>query len=156
MGAGETALHDAAQRGHVDVAEELLRWKGDLFDDADRHGARALNYAAGQGHSDLVQLLLDRRASPLAECSDGITALRCAVKSKHVDIARVLLHHGASPNCMQRGVYDVGCETFDSPTLHMAAARGTLQIVQLLLAYGGDMKATANGMTLTQAAEQGQ
>ena len=54
---GRTALHCAAQGGHLDVVELLLS-KGADSAVKDQGGLTALRRAAGGGHKDVVELLL--------------------------------------------------------------------------------------------------
>lgn len=57
--AGCTALHLAAQNGHVDCVDALLKM-GASSCIKDKRGRSALQVAAQQGHVDCVQLLVDR------------------------------------------------------------------------------------------------
>ena len=51
----------------------------------------ALQYAAGYGHADVVQFLLDRGSSPGMADDGGQTPLHWATFGPHVDVTRVLL-----------------------------------------------------------------
>ena len=60
--AGQSALHCAAQNGHVDVVNVLLSTENVDVTLADSCGRSALHCAAQNGHADVVQCLLkDKR-----------------------------------------------------------------------------------------------
>jgi hypothetical protein len=89
-----------------------------------------LKNAAGAGHMEIVQLLLDRGADPnLPE--EGIAprghALYAAVYHGHYDIARLLLEHGAYPNPPVESSADA---------LWIAIRRGDSRMIELLASYG--------------------
>jgi len=72
---GQTALHEAAKRGHVAIAAALI-FAGAAVDAPDRWNNRPLHYAALHGHTTVVALLASRPASD-ASASSG-TAVRAA------------------------------------------------------------------------------
>ena len=69
-------------------------------------GVRALHLAAGNGHSEVVRLLVESSADVEASMTrlesgramSGVTALHLAVDSGHLDTMDVLLDHGSSVN----------------------------------------------------------
>lgn len=89
-----TALHLAAQKGHVAVAEHLLRcgaWHG--WDS--EYGYQPLHWASIRGHKPMVELLLAHGVDVDAQTELGAAALHNAVESGYVEIARSLLDAGA-------------------------------------------------------------
>jgi len=72
---GQTALHEAAKRGHVAIAAALV-FAGAAVDAADRWNNRPLHYAALHGHTTVVALLATRPAVDLNAAAD--TAVRPA------------------------------------------------------------------------------
>ena len=60
------ALHFSAMKGHAGAAKHLLASGGLAVDCRTRKGQTALALAAQGGHVELVQLLLKKRANPLA------------------------------------------------------------------------------------------
>ena len=67
---GETSLHDAAYRGHLDAAVLLLD-AGARVDDPTLRGSTALYFATYSRHIDMCKLLLSRGASLDARRNDG-------------------------------------------------------------------------------------
>lgn len=148
---GNTPLIDAAGNGRADVTMLLLA-NGANINAKNKNGATALHGAAEQGHADVVKILLAHGASSEMEDNNGWTALafasnavvadlllahtpdvdtRGASVALHrvaywgrVDVARVLIAHGADAN---------GRDNNGDTPLHMAALAGQKELVQLLL-----------------------
>ena len=101
-----TALHLAAESDHRLITQFLIRaWRGRSLDDQADDGATALAIAADMGHKEMVILLLKAGADLAIPDKKGYTPLHQAVSSDHMDIARILLDHGADPT----GETDDGC-----------------------------------------------
>lgn len=120
---GETALHRAASRGHVQAAKLLLD-RGATVDAADGEGVTPLVLAAYRGHTDVVKLLLERGAFVNAqEKRNGLSSLSHAVGRGDRELVAVLLAHGADP----------ALKSADGRTaLDRAEANGATDIVALL------------------------
>ena len=69
---GRTALHWAADGGHVQVATALIKMGADV-DAVDDDGQTALHYAATCERAEMCRLLLESGADPDAEDADGDT-----------------------------------------------------------------------------------
>lgn len=69
---GMTALHWAADRGHVDVAKLLLDNSADV-NARDECGQTPLHYAASCGHEAIVKILLQHGADSTLQDSDQLT-----------------------------------------------------------------------------------
>jgi len=67
---GQTALHEAAKRGHVAIAAALI-FAGAAVDAPDRWYNRPLHYAALHGHTTVVALLTSRPALDPNTISDS-------------------------------------------------------------------------------------
>lgn len=61
------------------------------------NGATALMVASSVGNSNIVSMLLLRRAKLNSANQDGNTALIAAAASGQFDVAKLLLRHGAKP-----------------------------------------------------------
>jgi ankyrin repeat protein len=111
-----TALRMAASKGFTEIAVLLLA-KG-----ADPEGA--LLFAATEGHADTVRAMLAQKLDPDAAGSRG-EALVTAVTKGHDAIARMLIEAGADLEDRYTGNWRA---------LHVAAARGDLALVKMMLA----------------------
>ncbi|KAF2746455.1 putative proteasome regulatory particle subunit [Sporormia fimetaria CBS 119925] len=92
---GQTAMHFAASKAHLDVARALLAAKGSARI-RDKRGQLPVHRAAAVGSVPMIKLLLGEGKSPVnAADSDGWTPLHHAVSEGHGDAALVLLLAGA-------------------------------------------------------------
>ncbi|MEE8493336.1 MAG: ankyrin repeat domain-containing protein [Nitrospirales bacterium] len=105
-------------------------------------GRTPLYESAKRGHSQVVQLLLERGADVDAREARGFTALMAAVRHGH--IAELLLDGGADPNSR------CGC---GSTPLYHAVMVGDAALVRLLLDRGAEVNAKVHGQTPLQLAE---
>jgi serine/threonine-protein phosphatase 6 regulatory ankyrin repeat subunit B len=130
----------AVQEGQMQEIKELLLVNGDILRDVDEsneRGETALQLAARRGHLSLVELLLEHGANPNREKPNHhhhqneigrrratSTPLAEAAWEGHIAVCETLLAHGAHAHTVldSRGT-----------VLHLAAMRGNLQIVKLLL-----------------------
>jgi ankyrin repeat protein len=73
----------------------------------DADGWNALDWAAGRGEPEIVALLLDRGADPLATGTDHRTAYQIALSAGHLDAARLLraAEEAADPASAERHVW---------------------------------------------------
>jgi ankyrin repeat protein len=126
------ALTGAAKNGDRAVAEDALRRGADP--NAEIDGWTPLFWAAQEGHTEIVDLLLDAGANVNFADSGGFTPLNQAVGESHLDTVEHLLLRGAdiAHRCASAG----GCTV-----LHIAAAYGRLECIRLLLRYGADPQA---------------
>ena len=97
---GATALHLAAEAGHVDVVELLLTqpgfavnywYPGPLLEPyaniADGYGRTAVDHAVWEGHTETVSILLEQPEIDVT----GQLLLHCAVDKSHTDVVALLL-----------------------------------------------------------------
>jgi uncharacterized protein len=117
-----------------------------------------LNGAAFHGHWRLAEFLVENGADVNAADDDtGETPLHSCLctphRAAHDLVLRVLLARGADPNRATRPSVETGCFMRDCRTkgetpLHRAAAFGTAETIELLLAAGASRAARdANGDT---------
>ena len=100
---------------------------------ADRHGRTPLMHATELGSTELVRLLLERRADPCHVANGGETALLIAAGSRANGIAEMLLDAGAAADGAGTGASGAA----ESP-LTCAAALGNAALALLLLERGAD------------------
>ncbi|ERF70048.1 hypothetical protein EPUS_03600 [Endocarpon pusillum Z07020] len=96
-----TPLGAAAEHGHWEVVQLLLA-RGDLnLNDRDRYGATALYYAAANGHTRIVQGLLQRENVDFVSKNSQLppsTALLEAAKGNDFVVVQLLLQRSHTPN----------------------------------------------------------
>ena len=124
------------------------------------HGESPLHLAASKGLDDIAALLLERGADPTDVDDEGLTALHVALLGGHQSLARKLVDAGAFVDLdaaaglgdlkkVQRFLTRYASEAAiltkrASQALSFAAACGELEAIELLLAIGADVNATAN------------
>lgn len=127
---GFTPLHHAVTADEVDVVRLLLA-KGGKVNVATHKELTPLHLAAGAASPGMIELLLSHGATIDAvqrNQPSKYTPLMWAVDAGKVDNLKLLLQHGADP---KRRVFDK-----KASALHMAAMRGHVAIVEILVAAG--------------------
>ncbi|XP_066274066.1 ankyrin-1-like [Branchiostoma lanceolatum] len=140
-------LHQAATRGHVGVAELLIK-AGAQVDIRDEFGRAPLHMAAVGGHVGVAELLLKAGAQVDSRDEGGSVPLHWAASGGHVGVAELLLKAGAQ--------VDSRDETGGVP-LHKAATKGHVGVAELLLKAGAqvDSRDGAGNTPLSLAAYGG-
>jgi len=95
-GHSETALHEAADEGHLDVVKYLVE-KGSKIQTRDSKGRTALWQAVDEGREDVVKYLLSKGAQVNIKSKKGIPLLQEAVLEKNLNIVKMLIEAGADP-----------------------------------------------------------
>ncbi|ERN12167.1 hypothetical protein AMTRI_Chr08g164200 [Amborella trichopoda] len=124
---GETAFHVAAERGHLDVLNELLNYAtSESLSTKNRAGFNALHLAARQGHQAIVQVLLNHEPG-LSKTVDPskATPLISAAARGHAAVVNELLAQDSSLLEISRAN--------GKNALHLAARQGHVDIVKALL-----------------------
>jgi ankyrin repeat protein len=128
----KTALQKAASRGDETKVQELLREAKELLPDGFEDGCRTvLQNAAGQGHFNIVRLLLSTSPKLDAIGTEAPALLR-AVEWNHFPIVRILLENGASTEARDR---------FKRTAIFAAAAKQHVEALEFLLKFGADVNA---------------
>jgi ankyrin repeat protein len=92
---GRTVLLWAIQERHFDVVKVLVRARASL-EKRDAKGFTAIDQAVGQGSLKIVEFLLKSGAKANSRNANG-TPLHTACAWRRLQIARLLLQHGADP-----------------------------------------------------------
>ena len=147
---GNTALHLASFKGHVDVVSYLLD-QGANIDGEGMDDETALVYACNMGHLEVVELLLSRGADPTI-CNDGgWTPLMMASYRGYVDVVRYLVRNKAV-----RATIDTQ-DRYGWTALWIASLWDRMEVVKVLVEVGvNPMVADEDGRTpLDIAKDQG-
>lgn len=127
---GWTAMLLAAKKECLPIVQSLLE-NGANINAQDYHGRRALHWAAGAGHRNMVWLLAEKKADLNAVDRWGRTALLWAIGNMQAE-AFLLLDIGADAEARARD---------GSTALHLAAFKGEAAIAQQLLKRGASIEA---------------
>jgi uncharacterized protein len=101
MGDGMTALHWAAKRGDVELAQMLLYAGANVKAMTRLGGYTPLLLASQVGEPRMVEMLLKAGADAKVATTNGTTALMLAATSGNADAVKLLLAHGADPNAKE-------------------------------------------------------
>lgn len=167
--------------GQYEIVKILLK-RGTSVDIHDSDGRTPLHFAAYNGCVKIVDELLEHGADPNKwDSSKKFTALHCAAAVGKVSCIRSLIKYGANVNAGLTGKsplhYAVLCNACDcvetllkakalpnnpqvytETPLHVAASLGSIKNVELLLAYGADVRVqfgSSRSTPLHFAAEEG-
>jgi ankyrin repeat protein/outer membrane protein assembly factor BamB len=126
---GTTPLMLAASLGNLEAVRYLLDIGADINRmEKSAQKENALMKASGHGHTAVVRLLIEARASVNATDADGMTALYKAAEMGRLDAAKLLLDSGAAVGTRTKGSGDSAL---------LAASRfGHAEMVKLLLERG--------------------
>ena len=133
---GDTALICAAEYGHKEVVDSLLRMKPDI-NAKGKDGDTALICAAYKGHTEVVNSLLRMKPDINAKDKNGDTALIYAAANGHKEVVDALLKNGADINVQNNT---------GGTALVWAARKGKKEVVERLLQYDPDIAKGAAGM----------
>ena len=147
MGDGMTALHWAAKKGNVELAQMLL-YAGANVNAMTRLG----NYtpiimAAETGNAKLIDLLLKSGANAKDVTTNGTTPLMLAAVAGRADAVKLLLDAGADPNATE--------EARGETALMFAANYDRVDAIKALLAGGAKFDVTTKVVDLAALTQGG-
>lgn len=119
---GTSPLHLAAQHGHTQTAEVLLR-AGVSRDARTKVDRTPLHMAAQHGHTRVVELLISSGASTNNADMLNMTPLHWACEHNHVEIAKILLRAGARLDVKSK---------FGKTSMDIARAKGYDEVLAAL------------------------
>jgi ankyrin repeat protein len=131
-GDGTTALHWAAYRDNLEIADLLIR-AGARVNAANDLGATPLWAACENGSAAMVRRLLQAGGNPNMALASGETPLMTAARTGNVEVVRQLLAKGAEVNAKERAHHQTA--------LMWAVAQRHAEVVGVLLAHGADFRA---------------
>ena len=99
---GDTCLHYASERGHVEVVSQLLavgaKENPDYVNARNNSGITPLMTTCYNGHMNVATYLVEHGANIHLQDNDGNTCLHCASERGHVEVVSQLLAVGAKEN----------------------------------------------------------
>ena len=129
----DTCLAAIESPSALDLFKYLTSVKPDIVTMDLGHLGDPLSYAIHRKNFDLIAYLLDNGADPNARCGGHQGPghhLRLAAKLSSVDVARLLIAHGA--------------HVAGSGATHTAAERGDVHMLEVLVASGADVNERLN------------
>jgi glyoxylase-like metal-dependent hydrolase (beta-lactamase superfamily II) len=123
----KTALHFAAQGGHKNIVEFLLK-KGADINRNNIADETPIHYAAAMGHKDVVAFLIEKKAIYNSVTLNGDTPLHYAARFGRMEITRLLVELGGEINTQNNTEQNV---------LDLAFESGQENITQYLISKGG-------------------
>eukprot|EP00966_Prymnesium_polylepis_P018759 432023-Prymnesium_polylepis.1 len=128
-------IHLAAYHGHVAATAALVKGGAPLDARCGHASMTAMHWSTGQGHQDVLQLMLDAGANVDALDGGGRTSLHYAASRGNLDALSALVKAGGSLDALSdRNV----------TALQMAAERGFAEAVRFLAASGASLEAQAD------------
>lgn len=124
----EEIIKKAAEDGDIDLVCCIITEKDNGINISMGHDY-AMRYAAKNGHTIIVKLLLENGADV---CAEDNFAIRWASRNGHLDVVKLLIEHGA----------DIHIN--DDEPLWRSARKGYHEIVKLLLENGANVHAKNN------------
>lgn len=138
-------VHWAALAGHRQVVLELSHMIPSDTPASDRWGNRLFHHAAANGHTSMMEWLLDQRAIVDGISSSKQTPLHMAAAGGHLDVTKLLLRRGSPLNAQDR--------LLRTP-LHYAILQANSEIAEVLMKAGADAsEADIDGMSPLSFAE---
>ncbi|KAH0904816.1 hypothetical protein HID58_044319 [Brassica napus] len=149
---GETALFTAADKGHLDVVKELLKYSSrESIAKKNRSGYDPLHIAAIQGHHAIVEVLLDHD-STLSHTfgPSNATPLVSAAMRGHTEVVNQLLSKAGNLLEISRSNH--------KNALHLAARQGHVDVIKALLVKDPHLarRVDKKGQTALHMAVKGQ
>jgi ankyrin repeat protein len=129
-------VFEAAATGRLVHLISNLAHKPELVNAYSEDGFQPLGLAAYFGKNEAVKYLIKAGAEVNSPSKNSlkVTPLQSAVAGGHLEITRLLLESGASPNVRERGGYT---------PLHTAAHNGDVEIVRSLIFGGANVEAVS-------------
>ncbi|WP_341811169.1 ankyrin repeat domain-containing protein [Wolbachia endosymbiont (group A) of Oxytorus armatus] len=147
-----TPLHWAAYKGHLEVAEFLVKKGADVNAASENlYGSRPIHIAIENNNKNIIEFLLSKEVGVNDTDKQGYTPLHYAAWRGRLEVARFLIEKGADINAADTS-------TAGKKPIHVAAENNSESVIEFLLEKGVSVdEADKNGWTpLHYAARFGQ
>jgi uncharacterized protein len=141
QGDGMTALHWAAMKDDVPLAEMLLYAGANVKATTRLGGYTPMLLAAKAGHSATINALAGAGSDVNGTTSTGVTALMLAAASGNADAVKTLVARGADVNAKERSMQQTA--------LMFAAAANRADAIAELVKHGADLSLTTKAIDLS-------
>lgn len=122
-------IANALERGDLEVALDLLHRSKCDVNQRSNGGQIPLFMAISRKDKNLIQLILEKGASPNMRDAEENTALHIAMQNDDTELEQLLLKKGAYPNAQ---------DAKGNTALHIAAQNNDTELAKLLLEKGAD------------------
>ena len=143
--AGETFLHQAAQVGHMEVAEILIE-RGAKVNATDNEGRTPLHHAAKGGHTKVTELLIAKQAKVDSRDNNGRTPLHHAALQFRPEVVEILLDKGAKVDARDKQ---------GMTPLYVASLSNSNLVASRLISSGAEVNPAKGPFPLMGAAREG-
>ncbi|WP_353283954.1 ankyrin repeat domain-containing protein [Wolbachia endosymbiont (group A) of Lypha dubia] len=147
-----TPLHWAAYKGHLEVAEFLVKKGADVNAASENlYGSRPIHIAIENNNKNIIEFLLSKEVGVNDTDKQGYTPLHYAAWRDRLEVAKFLIEKGADINAADTS-------TAGKKPMHVAAENNSESVIEFLLEKGVSVdEADKNGWTpLHYAARFGQ
>ncbi|KAF2106255.1 ankyrin repeat-containing domain protein [Lophiotrema nucula] len=129
----------AIRKGDVDYVKQLFtKSPAPTLNYTTQKGQTPLHLASDLGYSEIVDILLDKKAPLDYKDEDGRTALHLALGSRNYEIVPTLLSAIRQRPDDEREIIDLRDNEGDT-VLNLAAGQGDVDVVNILLQDGADV-----------------
>jgi ankyrin repeat protein len=131
---GNTALHFAIKHNNLLILQSFLKIKSlrAKLNQKNKEGTTPLQLACNLNNFIIVQELIAAGVELSSTDNLGLTPLHYATKNQDIDLATLLLEHGASVDHQGSSVYQYG-------PVHFAASHGNIDFLKLLYKYAANL-----------------
>jgi len=137
-------LLDAARYGDLEDVQAILKENPGLVDYQDEYGSSPLLMAAGNGHCDVIKVLIEHKANINSSNSSQNTPLHWAALNGHLEAVKLLIAAGAdvtTKNFRKRTALEEALDRNHTPICDLLAKRES----EVREGKKGDTKETGGG-----------
>jgi len=140
---GNTPLHETIYRHRPAFTALLLENENIDVNIPNVFGTVPLHFAAQRGYKELAEALITKKAVIDIENKNGETPMARAVMNGHFELTKFFLDRGSNVNPIIKN--DSTSGTCNVMPLHIAAMKGNIKMVGLLVSAGADTSAKLEG-----------